>query len=102
VDPEQSDLKKYLLTEEELAGQTGILMIAGQDTVTNTLVFGCLELARHPEFQQQLQAEIHASLRDPYRTSSYESMPLLNAFIKAWLKTYRGMWSSSLVPPGNT
>jgi cytochrome P450 len=85
VDPEQSDLKKNVLTEEELVAQTGILMIAGQDTVTNTLVFGCLELARHPEFQHQLRAEIHASLRGPSRTFSYESMPLLNAFIKAWL-----------------
>jgi cytochrome P450 len=85
VDPEQSDLRKNLLTEEELVAQTGILMIAGQDTVTNTLVFGCLELARHPEFQHQLRAEIHASLRGPSRTFSYESMPLLNAFIKAWL-----------------
>ncbi|KAJ7020838.1 cytochrome P450 [Mycena alexandri] len=88
LDPEQSDLKKNLLTEEELVAQTGILMIAGQDTVTNTLVFGFLELARHPEFQHQLRAEIHASLRGPSRTSSYESMPLLNAFIKETLRLY--------------
>jgi cytochrome P450 len=84
VNPEQSDLKKNVLTEEELVSQTGVIMIGGQDTVTNTLVFGCLELARHPEFQNQLRGEIHGSLRGPSRTSSHESMPLLNAFIKAW------------------
>ncbi|KAJ7673934.1 cytochrome P450 [Mycena polygramma] len=61
LDPEQSDMRKNALTEEELVAQTGILMIAGQDTVTNTMVFGCFELARHPEFQHQLRAEIHAS-----------------------------------------
>ncbi|KAJ7764292.1 cytochrome P450 [Mycena metata] len=109
LDPEQSDLKKKnVLTEEELVAQTGILMIAGQDTVTNTLVFGCLELARHPEFQHQLRAEIHASLRGPYRTSAYESMPLLNAFIKAWSKLIKACspahWHPQetlrLYPPG--
>ncbi|KAJ7195748.1 cytochrome P450, partial [Mycena pura] len=73
--------KKNVLTEEELVAQTGILMIAGQDTVTDTLVFGCLELARHPEFQHKLRAEFHSSLRSPYSTSAYESMLLLNAFI---------------------
>ncbi|KAJ7200096.1 cytochrome P450 [Mycena pura] len=89
LDPEQSDLKKKnVLTEDELVAQTGILMIAGQDTVTNTLVFGCLELARHPEFQHQLRAEIHSSLRGPYSASAYESMPLLNAFIKETLRFY--------------
>ncbi|KAJ7260302.1 cytochrome P450 [Mycena haematopus] len=88
LDPEQSDLKKNSLTEEELVAQTGILMIAGQDTVTNTMVFGCLELARHPEFQYQLRAEVHASLRGPSRTYSPESMPLLNAFIKETLRLY--------------
>ncbi|KAJ6577143.1 cytochrome P450 [Mycena sp. CBHHK59/15] len=88
VNPEQSDLKKNGLTEQELVAQTGILMIAGQDTVTNTLVFGCLELARHPEFQHQLRAEIHASRRGPSSTFAYESMPLLNSFIKEILRLY--------------
>ncbi|KAF7378365.1 Cytochrome P450 [Mycena sanguinolenta] len=88
LDPKQSDLKKNVLTEEELVAQTGILMIAGQDSVTNTLVFGCLELARNPEFQHQLRAEIYASLRGPSGTSAYESMPLLNAFIKEILRLY--------------
>jgi cytochrome P450 len=75
-----------MLTEEELVAQTGILMIGGQDTVTSTLVFGCIELARHPEFQHQLRTEIHASPCGPASAFSYESLPLLNAFIKAWLK----------------
>lgn len=94
VDSEQSDPKKNMLTEDELVAQTGILMIAGQDTVTNTMVFGCLELARNPEFQHRLRAEIHASLRAASRTFSDESMPLLNAFIKAWLKLRNGTWTS--------
>ncbi|KAF8214337.1 cytochrome P450 [Mycena galopus ATCC 62051] len=88
LDPEQSDQKKNVLTEEELVAQTGILMTTGQDTVTNTMVLGCWELARHPEFQHQLRAEVHASLHGPSRTSPYESMPLLNAFIKETLRLY--------------
>jgi hypothetical protein len=46
------------------------------------MVFGLLELARNPEFQEKLRAEIHSSSG----TVSYDSMPLLNAFIKAWLQ----------------
>ncbi|KAJ7321540.1 cytochrome P450 [Mycena albidolilacea] len=88
LDPERSDRKKNMLTEEELVAQTGILMIGGQDTVTSTLVFGCIELARHPEFQHQLRAEIHASSCGPASAFSYESLPLLNAFIKETLRLY--------------
>ncbi|KAJ7881571.1 cytochrome P450 [Mycena olivaceomarginata] len=62
LDPERSDRKKNMLTEEELVAQTGILMIGGQDTVTSTLVFGCIELARHPEFQHNYAQK---SMRHP-------------------------------------
>ncbi|KAJ7037292.1 cytochrome P450 [Mycena alexandri] len=88
LDAYQSDSKRNVLTKEELVAQTGILMVGGQDTVTNTVAFGFLELARHPEFQRELRAEIHASLCGPSQTFSYESMPLLNAFIKETLRLY--------------
>lgn len=86
------------LTAEEVAAQTGIILVAGQDTTvrsdlpmiilitvphlqTNTIAFGLVELAKQPYLQEQLRNEIHSSL-GASRTPAYGSMPLLNAFIK--------------------
>jgi len=88
LDPDQSDVKKNALTVEELVAQTGIITVGGQDTVTNTLAFGLLELARHSEFQEKLRAEIQSSLRGSTQTFVYDSMPLLNAFVKETLRFY--------------
>jgi hypothetical protein len=41
-----------------------------------------LELARNPEFQAQLRNEIHSMLGTGVAAIAYDSMPLLNAFIK--------------------
>jgi cytochrome P450 len=41
-----------------------------------------LELARHPDFQEKLRAEVHSALGTSSAPVSYDSMPLLNAFIK--------------------
>lgn len=46
------------------------------------MAFGLLELARNPQFQEQLRAEIHSTLATGRRNVSYDKMPLLNAFIK--------------------
>ncbi|KAJ7883951.1 cytochrome P450 [Mycena leptocephala] len=84
VDADHSDKTKNALTGEEIAAQTAILLIAGQDTTANTLAFGFLELAQAPELQDKLRAEIHSTLGAARAGSvSYDSMPLLNAFIKA-------------------
>ncbi|KAJ7790713.1 cytochrome P450 [Mycena olivaceomarginata] len=65
---------KYSMTEEEIVAQTAIIMIAGQDTT------------RHDE---KLRAEIHATVGGARASSiAYDSMPLLNAFIKEALRMY--------------
>jgi cytochrome P450 len=47
------------------------------------VAFGLLELARVPELQEKLRAEIHSSHENARPSSiAYDSMPLLNAFIK--------------------
>ncbi|KAJ6465396.1 cytochrome P450 [Mycena sanguinolenta] len=80
--------KKNALTPDEVADQTGIILIGGQDTTSNTLAFGLLELARNPTFQDELRAEIHSFLGAASGTPAYDSMPLLNAFIKETLRVY--------------
>ncbi|KAJ7930607.1 cytochrome P450 [Mycena leptocephala] len=72
LDRDHSDLKTrpaLRLSAEEVAAQTAILLIAGQEITANTMVFGLLELARNPEFQEKLRAEIHSSSG----TVSYDS-----------------------------
>ncbi|KAJ7244503.1 cytochrome P450 [Mycena rebaudengoi] len=78
------------LTEEDIVGQTSLIMLAGQETTANTLAFGLVELARDPEIQRSLRAEIHAALGTDRHKIAYDSMPLLNAFIKEALRVYPG------------
>ncbi|KAJ7136315.1 cytochrome P450 [Mycena crocata] len=78
------DSSREPLGEADAIAQTAIMMIAGGDTTTNTLVFGFVELAKNPEFQEQLRAEIHANRGKV----AYDNMPLLNAFIKETLRVY--------------
>ncbi|KAF7336316.1 Cytochrome P450 [Mycena venus] len=80
---------KNTLSEVEIVAQTAIMMLAGQDTTANTLAFGLVELARAPEFQDRLRAEIHSALRASDGGSAlYDNMPLLNAFIKESLRMF--------------
>jgi cytochrome P450 len=60
------------------------------------LFFGLLALARHPEFQKQLRAEIHSVLRTQSTSILYDNMPLLNAFIKVCPTAYE---SAHLIQP---
>ncbi|KAJ6507011.1 cytochrome P450 [Mycena sanguinolenta] len=83
------DLYAYLLrqnttlTKEDIADQTSVLLMAGQDTTANTLTFGLLELARKPELQDKIREEIHSMAN-----STYDNKPLLNALIKESLRMF--------------
>ncbi|KAJ6507020.1 cytochrome P450 [Mycena sanguinolenta] len=83
------DLYAYLLrqnttlTKEDIANQTSVLLMAGQDTTANTLTFGLLELARKPGLQDKIREEIHSMAH-----STYDNKPLLNALIKESLRMF--------------
>ncbi|KAF7375603.1 Cytochrome P450 [Mycena sanguinolenta] len=86
--PLNSEDSKESLSTEDIAGQTSIIMIAGGETTANTLAFGLVELAKNPELQDSLRAEIHATLSNGRRNIAYDNMPLLNAFIKEALRIF--------------
>jgi cytochrome P450 len=48
----------------------------------NTMAFGLLELAKNPDFQTDLRTEIYSYTGNSDRNVAYDTMPLLNAFIK--------------------
>ncbi|KAF7370113.1 Cytochrome P450 [Mycena sanguinolenta] len=74
---------KRKLTDDEITAQTSVLLVAGHETTANTLAFGLLELARNPEFQQKLREELNTR-----QENTYDSLPLLNAFVKELLRVY--------------
>ncbi|KAJ7663645.1 cytochrome P450 [Mycena olivaceomarginata] len=53
---------KHSMTEKEIVAQTGMMILAGQETTSTTLSFGLIELAKSPELQEKLRAEIHATM----------------------------------------
>ncbi|OSX58487.1 hypothetical protein POSPLADRAFT_1060297 [Postia placenta MAD-698-R-SB12] len=77
------------MSRSEMTSQMRIIMFAGSETMTNTLTFALLELARHPEYQHRLRAEIRAAGKDGrargaggIALTDVEAMPFLQAFIK--------------------
>ncbi|KAK7016365.1 cytochrome P450 [Favolaschia claudopus] len=80
------------LSYEDIYGQTSLLMLAGGVSTANTLAFGLAELARNIDLQEKPRAEIHDTLSTATtnRTDriAYDSLPLLNAFIKESLRFF--------------
>ncbi|KAJ7445501.1 cytochrome P450 [Mycena galericulata] len=88
LNPRKSDKTGRALSTEEIVDQTALLLIAGQDTTANTLAFSLLELAKNPDLQTRLRAEIHSMAGEGGRNVASDSIPLLNAFIKEALRLY--------------
>nr|XP_030722323.1 25-hydroxyvitamin D-1 alpha hydroxylase, mitochondrial isoform X3 [Globicephala melas] len=94
----------YFLFREELPapsilGNVTELLLAGVDTVSNTLSWALYELSRHPEVQTALRSEITAALgpgssAHPSATA-LSQMPLLKAVIKEVLRR----WSLCVTMP---
>ncbi|KAF8204216.1 cytochrome P450 [Mycena galopus ATCC 62051] len=84
-----SGQRKEKLTPSELAEQIRIILLGGQDTSADALAWCFYELARDPHYQGRLRAEIesHRGHSDAGQME-YDSMPLLNAFIKEILRFY--------------
>ncbi|KAK0240864.1 cytochrome P450 [Armillaria nabsnona] len=88
-----SEDPKTRLNEEELIGQMNTIMFAGHETTANTLSWTFLELARHPEVQDQLRAEIREKERvifnrgdTEFSVQDLDSMPYLTAVVKEVLR----------------
>ncbi|KAF8183072.1 cytochrome P450 [Mycena galopus ATCC 62051] len=91
LNPNPSDNTKTL-SVDDIVAQIALILIAGQETTArisaNALAFGLLELARHPDFQDKLRAEIYTNLGANATNMAYENMPLLNAFLKETIRLY--------------
>jgi len=70
----------------EIAVHLRTILIAGSDTSSNTIGFVLYNLARLPDFQRDLRAEIQRA--GPPDEVDYDKMPLLNAVINEVLRLY--------------
>lgn len=77
------------LSDEEMKAQMQTLTLAGHETTASTVSWMLLELARHPEYQARLRAEIRArrevmEARGDIRftVEDLDSLTLLNNAIK--------------------
>ncbi|KAJ7508464.1 cytochrome P450 [Mycena galericulata] len=79
------------VTASELSEQIRVILLAGQDTSADALAWCFLELAKDQEYQRKLRVEIELfkgrSISEG-RQMDYDSMPLLNAFLKETLRIY--------------
>ncbi|PBK75151.1 cytochrome P450 [Armillaria solidipes] len=79
--------RKKRLPENELWAQMNTIIVAGHETTTNALAWALLELARHPDIQTKLRAEIRAYLRNravsELTAEDFDSMPYLTAVVKS-------------------
>ncbi|KAJ8592655.1 cytochrome P450 [Rhizopogon salebrosus TDB-379] len=84
---------KSKLTEEEMYGQMRTLLFAGHETTSNTITWALFELAKHPEIQTRLRAEIreteaaiHARGDVDFSIADFDSMPYTTAVMKEVLR----------------
>ncbi|XP_060051006.1 25-hydroxyvitamin D-1 alpha hydroxylase, mitochondrial [Erinaceus europaeus] len=97
----------YFLLREKLPapsilGNVTELLLAGVDTVSNTLSWALYELSRHPEVQMALHSEITAALGPGSHAhlpaTTLSQLPLLKAVVKEVLRLYPVVPGNSRVP----
>ncbi|GJE88903.1 cytochrome P450 [Phanerochaete sordida] len=88
-----SENPKTQLSDEEMRSQMSAMTLAGHETTANTLTWMLWELAKYPDVQDQLRAEIAQKRQDIVANGAYdfalddfEAMPLLQAVVKETLR----------------
>uniref|UniRef100_A0A8D2D5Y1 Cytochrome P450 family 27 subfamily B member 1 n=1 Tax=Sciurus vulgaris TaxID=55149 RepID=A0A8D2D5Y1_SCIVU len=104
--PTGAHLTHFLFREkvsaQSILGNVTELLLAGVDTVSNTLSWALYELSRHPEVQRALHSEITTALgpgssAHPQATA-LSQLPLLKAVLKEVLRLYPVVPGNSRVP----
>nr|XP_048274757.1 25-hydroxyvitamin D-1 alpha hydroxylase, mitochondrial [Myodes glareolus] len=102
--PSGHHLTHFLFREklpvQSIVGNVTELLLAGVDTVSNTLSWTLYELSRHPEVQSALHCEIKAAVGPGSRAQpqALSQLRLLKAVIKEVLRLYPVVPGNSRVP----
>ena len=86
-------IKSNDFNDDELAAQTMTMMAAGHETTSSALSWVLYLLAKHPEIQTRLRAEIRAALPDPDSgvpptAIDVDKLPLLSGVCAETLRLY--------------
>ncbi|KAJ7050792.1 cytochrome P450 [Mycena amicta] len=74
---------------EEIAGQSSLMILAGQESTSNAIAFALLEFARNTTLQDDIRGEI-AKSESASDSVDVQNTPLLEAFVKEVLRYYPG------------
>lgn len=91
------------LKDEEVVDQLSSLLLAGQETTASTLSWFLLEIARHPESQERIRAEVAAIFRRidgsgaELSTADLDSMAYTQAALKESMRLHPIIWMLSRV-----
>ncbi|KAI0774916.1 cytochrome P450 [Trametes elegans] len=90
-----SESERTRLSHQEIVSQMRTILLAGQETTSNTLSWSLMELAKQPHIQSRLREEIHEMERTirargdtDFTVSDFEAMPYLQAVLKEILRFY--------------
>ncbi|EKM51868.1 uncharacterized protein PHACADRAFT_262256 [Phanerochaete carnosa HHB-10118-sp] len=88
-----SEDARYKLSDEEMESQMSIMTIAGHETTANTITWMLYELAKHPDYQDKVRAEIALKRAEiiargdaDFSIEDLESLEYLQAAIKETLR----------------
>ncbi|KAG6861673.1 hypothetical protein C0995_013242 [Termitomyces sp. Mi166 len=88
------------LTDEEMLAQMRTILLAGHETSATSLCWVLLELARHPEFQDRLRAEIRATeiasgrKCSSFTASDLDGMQYLAAILKESMRFHPALYQN--------
>lgn len=91
-----SDLRpESRLTDEEIVAQVRTIMFAGHETTAKSLTFALWELAKNPDIQDKLRAEVNEGWKkvisrgdEEFVAKDFETMPYLLAIGKETLRVH--------------
>ena len=66
--------KKGEFDELVIVATAIVLLVAGYDTTGTTLAYACYQLAKHPEIQEKLRAEVEEATGDSDKPIDYDSV----------------------------
>ena len=99
VQANASEDPAYALSDVEMISQMATLTLAGHETTAYTLTWTLWELAKHPECQEKMRAEIaeyRAKLVErgatDFTMDDLEAMPYVNAIMKFRVYRLRAMF----------
>lgn len=90
-----TDLLELLLKGEDVLAELKTHLITGHETTACALSWMWYLLAKHPRYQQQLQAEVDHTLKGHLPTlEDVPNLPLTKAIISETLRLYPPIWST--------